>query len=281
MSRRIPGNSSWRIIAVFVLLLVALYPLGVWLLLRFQSASPLMLSVGLATVGACLVCGRKLDTLGWRWGNWTYHYQSYLIPLAYVAVAYAAIWSLAFGGWYATGFVETLREGYMLESWSDASIIALRFVLTGTVSFVLLLPGVLGEELGWRGLLVPALSKHFRFTYVALVSGLLWSMWHWPLMFLGFYGNAETPMAFQLATFTVCLVSMSVVMAYIRYKTNSLWPAVIFHMSHNAFLQKFFSPITEENTLTVWFADEFGLAVPLVAACFALVYWRKGLREFG
>jgi len=274
-------NSSWRITAAFLLLVVALYPLGVWLILRFQSASPLMLTVGLATVGACLLCGRSLGSLGWRWGDWKYHYQSFLIPLAYVAIAYVGIWGLGFGGWYASSFVLELREGYMLGSWSDEDIIALRFVLTGTVSFVLLLPGVLGEELGWRGLLVPALSKNFGFTQVALLSGLLWSMWHWPLMFLGYYGNSETPLAFQLATFTVCLVSMSMVMAYIRYKTDSLWPAVTFHMSHNVFLQKFFSPMTEANDVTVWFADEFGLAVPVVAACFALVYWRKGVREFG
>jgi hypothetical protein len=51
-------------------------------------------------------------------------------------------------------------------------------------------------------------------------------------------------------------------------------------MSHNVFLQKFFSPMTGENASTVWYADEFGLALPLVAACFALVYWRKGVIEF-
>ncbi|TXS92914.1 CPBP family intramembrane metalloprotease [Parahaliea maris] len=274
-------NSAWRITIAFILLVAGLYPLGVWLLLRFQSASPLMLTVGLATVGACLICGRQLRSLGWRWGDWKYQYQSYLLPLAYVALAYAGIWVFSFGDWYDTGFVEELRTGYMLESWSDESIIALRFVLTGTVSFFLLLPGVLGEEMGWRGLLVPALSQNLGFTQVALLSGVLWSMFHWPLMFLGFYGNAETPLLFQLATFTVCLVSMSFVMTYIRYKTDSLWPAVTFHMSHNVFLQKFFAPMTEANAATVWFADEFGIAVPLVAACFGLVYWQKGNLDFG
>lgn len=274
-------NPSWRITVAFLVLVVCLYPLGVWLLLRFQSASPLMLTVGLATIGACLVCSRDLGSLGWRWGDWQDQYLSYLVPLAYVAIAYAGIWVFGIGDWYDRSFVEELRAGYMLESWSDESIVALRFVLTGTVSFVLLLPGVLGEEVGWRGLLVPALAKNLGFTQVSLVSGLLWSMWHWPLMFLGFYGNAETPLVYQLASFTACLVSMSFVMTYIRYKTDSLWPAVIFHMSHNAFLQKFFAPMTEETAKTVWYADEFGLALPVAASFFALAYWRKGVREYG
>ncbi len=274
-------NSSWRITATFLLLVACLYPLGIWLIFRFQSASPLMLTVGVAAVGACLICGRSLSKLGWRWGAWKYQYLSYFIPLSYIAVAYIALWVLGGGAWYDQAFVEEARSGYMLESWSDESIIALRFVLTATVSFLLLLPGVLGEEVGWRGLLVPALAKNLGFTQVCLLSGLLWSMWHWPLMFLGFYGNSGTPLAYQLAVFTACLVAMSFVMTYIRYKTDSLWPAVIFHMSHNVFLQKFFSPITGQNSSTAWFADEFGLAVPLVAGCFAFVYWRKGVREFG
>jgi membrane protease YdiL (CAAX protease family) len=274
-------NSSWRITAAFLLLVISLYPLGVWLLLRFQSAIPLMLTVGLATVGACLVCGRDLGSLGWHWGSWKYQYQSFLIPLAYVSIAYVGIWGLGLGGWYCSSFVEELRAGYMLESWSDESIIALRFVLTATVSFVLLLPAVLAEEVGWRGLLVPALSNNLGFTHVALLSGLLWSMWHWPIMFLGFYGNSGVPLAYQLVLFTACLVSMSFVMTYIRYRADSLWPAVVFHISHNVFLQKFFSPLTEETASTVWFADEFGLALPLVVAGFAYAYWRKGNREFG
>jgi len=273
-------NNSWRITGAFLLLVVCLYPLGVWLLLRFQSASPLMLTVGVAAVGACLLCGRSPGSLGWRWGLWEFQYLSYLIPLMYVAVAYFGLWISGMGGWYDPGFVEEIRTGYMLDGWSDESIIALRFVLAATVSFVLLLPGVLGEEVGWRGLLVPALAQNLGFTQVALVSGLLWSMWHWPLMFLGFYGNSEAPLAYQIALFTACLVSMSFVMTYIRYKTNSLWPAVVFHMSHNVFLQQFFTPLTEDTGHTAWFADEFGLALPLVATAFAFVYWRKGSREF-
>ena len=273
-------NNSWRLTVTFLVLVVCLYPLGLWLLLRFQSASPLMLTVGLAAVVACLFCGRSIGSLGWHWGEWQYQYRSYLIPLAYMAIAYGGLWFLGIGGWYDQGFVEEIRAGYMLESWSDESIIALRFMLTATVSFVLLLPGVMGEEIGWRGLLVPALSKNLRFTHVALLSGLLWSMWHWPLMFLGFYGNSQVPLAYQLTLFTACLVSMSFVMTYFRYKTNSLWPAVVFHMSHNVFLQKFFSPLTEEMPDTVWYADEFGLALPLVVAAFAVAYWRRGVREF-
>lgn len=165
------------------------------------------------------------------------------MPLGYAAAAYGLIWVSSAGGWYDLELVLELKESYNLGAWSNAAVIAFHFLLTAIVSFALLLPSVLGEELGWRGLLVPELARQMPFTGVALVSGVLWAIWHWPLMFMGLYGNEATLFTNQLVCFTVCIMSMSVIMTYVRLKTSSLWPAVIFHMSHNVFLQKFFGPI--------------------------------------
>lgn len=271
--------NSYRLVFIFLGLTVCLYPLGLWLLVKLQSASSLMFTVGLAAIGACLICRRSLGSLGW--GSWKYQWLSYLIPLAYSLIAYVAIWGIGLGNWYDQSFVEALRGGYQVEHWSDGAIIAFRFAITATVSFALLLPGVIGEEMGWRGLLVPELSKRLSFSKVCLISGLIWAVWHWPIMFLGFYSNSEVPMGYQVAFFSLSIFSMSVVMTYIRYQTNSLWPAVVFHMSHNVFLQKFFTPITGSTSNTAWFVDEFGLVLPLVIGVIAVIFWRKGTRKFG
>ena len=76
-------------------------------------------------------------------------------------------------------------------------------------------------------------------------------------------------------------MSMSVVMTYFRLKTDSLWPAVVFHMSHNVFLQKFFGPMTSETANSAWFLDEFGIVVPAILVMLAIYYGRRGYREFG
>jgi CAAX protease family protein len=106
-------------------------------------------------------------------------------------------------------------------------------------------------------------------------------VWHWPLMFMGLYGNEATPLPFQLLCFTLCIMCMSVIITYFRLKTDSLWPAVIFHMSHNVFLQKFFDPMTATTPESAWFLGEFGAAVPATLLVLAAVYWKKGNREFG
>lgn len=267
------------VIGIFVALTIAFYFVGIWLIFRLSSATPLMLSVGLAAVVTCLVSGKDLGTLGWQWGSWKVQWLNYLLPLLYVAIAYGLIWTLGLGHWYDVDFVNGQKESYNLASWSGATIIGLHFLLTATVSFLLVLPSVLGEEIAWRGLLVPELSKLMPFSGVALVSGLLWVIWHWPLVFMGLYGAGDaTPLLFQLACFTVCI--MSVVMTYFRLRDNSLWPAVLFHMSHNVFLQKFFDPITCKNSRSAWFLGEFGIIVPVVLVALAVYYGRRGYREF-
>ncbi|MFT5142495.1 MAG: membrane protease YdiL (CAAX protease family) [Rhodothermales bacterium] len=268
-------------ISVFLALTISLYTVGVWLIFRLGSATPLMLSVGLATIITCLIVGKDLRTLGWHWGKRRSHGLSYFLPLGYTTLAFGFIWASGIGGWYDLDFVLEQKANYNLAAWSNPAVIGLHFLLTGTVSFVLLLPSVLGEELGWRGLLVPELSKLMPFTGVALVSGLLWAVWHWPLMFMGLYGVEGTPFFYQLACFSLGIMSMSVIMTYVRLKTDSLWPAVVFHMSHNVFLQKFFGPMTSAKANSAWFLDEFGAAVPAVLVALAFFYWRKGRREFG
>ncbi|MEP5568677.1 MAG: type II CAAX endopeptidase family protein [Halioglobus sp.] len=269
-----------KIIGLFLLLTAVLYAAGYWLIYRTASATPLMLSVGLATILTCLITRTSLRELGWEWCGWRVSRLSYTIPLAYAAVAYCLIWAFGGGGWYDSAYVLELKNEYNLAAWSDTAVIGFHFTMTATVSFVLLLPSVLAEEMGWRGLLVPQLAKMMPFTGVALVSGAIWAMWHWPLMFLGLYGNESTPLAFQLICFTVCIMSMSVVMTYLRLKTDSLWPAVIMHMSHNIFLQKFFSPITAAHANSGWYLDEFGAVVPAVVLLLALLFWRKGAAAF-
>lgn len=240
-----------------------------------------MLSVGVATVLTCLFMRRDLATLGWGWGRWKYQWMSYALPLIIAMVAYGIIWIGGFGDWYDASFVQQKLADYNLVGWNDASVIALHVVLSATYGFILSLPSTLGEEIGWRGFLVPELARFMSFTGVALTSGLIWSVWHWPMIFMGFYGNEGTPLFYQLFFFTLLITALSVIMTYLRFKTNSLWTAVIFHMSLNVYIQKVFAPLTLLNDRSAWFVNEFGAIPALVASAIAIYFWKKGKKEFG
>lgn len=272
-------KNSLVTLLLFVALTTAFYGIGYWLIYRLGKASPLMLSVGAAAVLTMILCKRDLRSLGWHWGPWKYQWMSYALPLAIVAIAYGLVWLSGAGGWYDTEHVAELREDYNLANWNDPGIIAFHFLLSATVAFALSLPAILGEEIAWRGFLVPELSKFMRFTGVALVSGILWAVWHWPIIILGLYGAEGTPLGYQLGMFTLYIVSISTIMAYLRMKSGSLWTAVIFHMSANIYIQQVFTPLTHSNGYSAWFIDEFGALPALAALAFAVYFWRKGVAE--
>jgi membrane protease YdiL (CAAX protease family) len=132
----------------------------------------------------------------------------------------------------------------------------------------------LGEEIGWRGFLVPELAKVTNFTGTALISGLIWSVWHYPVLIFGGY-NAGTPAWYALICFTMMVVSISFVFAWMRLKSGSLWTGVFLHASHNLFIQSIFTPLTKNTGKTAYVIDEFGFALPLAAIFFALFFWKK------
>ena len=274
------SRDSALTLTVFFILLITCTAIGYWLIFRLGRATPIMLSVGVATVLTCLLMKRNLADLGWGWGSWNEQWKSYLLPLMVVMIAYLIIWAAGFGVWYDPNFVQQQMQDYNLVGWNEGSTIFFHVMLTATYSFVLLLPSVLGEEIGWRGFLVPELAKFMSFTHVALISGLIWAVWHWPMILMGIYGNEALPLWYQLFFFTLLITALSVIMTYLRLKTNSLWTAVIFHMSFNVFLQKAFTPLTLMNEKSVWYVNEFGAVPALVACGFAVYFWNKGKKEF-
>ena len=131
-------------------------------------------------------------------------------------------------------------------------------------SAVIALPLAFGEELGWRGYLLPHLSAMPR-GRALLLSGLLHGIWHLPILLLTPYyhstGNPLIIVALFLATLTVA----GVVYGYLRLTTGSTWPAVLAHAIANVVwgmlsgLTITASPVTLE-----YLAGETGL-LPLLA----------------
>src|SRR5208283_5214347 len=111
--------------------------------------------------------GRSLADLGWKWPATKYALMSWYIPLIYAAIAYAIVWLSGLGGFPNHDFVASLvtRMGSRL---SPAAATILYVLLMGSFGMVRSLSSALGEEIGWRGLLVPELSKSLGFTATAL-----------------------------------------------------------------------------------------------------------------
>lgn len=212
----------------------------------------LMWSPGAAALLTRLVRQRNLRGEGWGWGATRWQLLAYLLPLAYAAVAYGAVWLLGLGGVH--GYPGSL----------------LRFVTLGTAMSCL---SALGEELGWRGLLVPELAKLTGFTRTSLISGGIWALWHMPLILFADY-NSGSPTAFAALCFAVMVVAIAFPFAWLRLVSGSVWTGMLLHASHNLWIQGFFDRITVDTGATRWFTTEFGAALALTTAVVAYGFWR-------
>lgn len=220
------------------------------------------------------IYGENFRNFGWGWPTSTLLANSFLVPVGYSLVAYLLIWSTGVGTFYNAEFVNDAASSIGISGLSAGGVILIYVLLTGTFGMIRASANALGEEIGWRGFLVPELSKKFNYSRTSLITGLIWAAWHYDVLIFGDYNNG-TPLWFGLSCFTLMVVSSSFIYTWFRLKSGSLFPCVILHASHNLYIQRILTPLTKPTDLTPWFIDEFGLLVPMVTTCFAIYFYAK------
>lgn len=233
----------------------------------------LMWMPGCAALLTCRILRRPLSTLGWTW-NWRYVLVGYLIPIAYCLAASLGIWIFGLGGFPNADTVHQAAESLGVSGAPDWVVIAMFVMVQATAGMVAGVGAALGEEIGWRGFLVPELAKVLPFTGVALTSGVIWALWHYPITAV-VYRDVGLPAWFWLPTFTFAAVAVSFALAWLRLKTGSVWPAVFLHASHNLWMQSILSPLTIDNDYTKWVGGDLGLALVIVSSVVAVMFWAK------
>jgi membrane protease YdiL (CAAX protease family) len=185
--------------------------------------------------------------------------------------------------WYAAAILGTgviffaasrlyLAAGGALRAVPAGSVLELG--LLWLVSFVL--HGLLnGEELGWRGVALPALLAKYNALGASLILGVIWALFHLPLFFTpggGVGGNqANTPML----AFLVIAVSSSILVTWLYNNTQgSVLFAYIFHAAVNTWPDLFHSAAADG--VMDWFAAGlFALAAVSVVFLFGAAHLRR------
>lgn len=221
----------------------------------------------------------KLDwsSLGFAWRGTSSSWASYLLPIGYAGLAYVIVWTTGMGRFATPESIAPLAAqiGWTIED--PTLFAALFFVFTGVTGIIVGTARGLGEEIGWRGFMAPRLQDRFGFTRAAAITGLIWATWHVPLILYADY-NSAAPRGFALVCFFVMVMNLSFIMAWFRLKSGSVWPAAIMHGSHNLFIQRIFTPLTEPTgDITAYAIDEFGFMLAITSFAVALYLWfRRG-----
>src|SRR5260370_11563360 len=137
-------------------------------------------------------------------------------------IAYLVVWCAGLGGFPNDEFMDKLVVLMGLHA-SPAVSTMMYVLLVGTFGLAKSLASSLGEEIGWRGFLVPQLFKSVGFTGTALISGVIGSCWHYPLLIWGHYNGGGTPPLYSLVCFTGLVRRISFGFAWSQVRSGGLW----------------------------------------------------------
>jgi membrane protease YdiL (CAAX protease family) len=231
----------------------------------------LMWCPGLSGLVTRLIFQGNLRGLGFGWGRTKYQMASYWIPLVYASVVYIPCW---LAGYYDSNSHELAGLMQRFPRLPHAMGLPLLFFFLATVGVLGSCISALGEELGWRGFLVPQLAKITSYPRVALVSGAVWALWHYPIiLFAGYHGTG--PLWYSVVCFTVMVLGISFVFAWMRLKSGSVWTGMLLHASHNLFVQAFYDAQTRSARLTGLWTTEFGAGLALAGIVVGAVFYAK------
>ena len=143
------------------------------------------------------------------------------------------------GSWLATAYggemdAETLRRelgvsnlSYMLETGLFAVTLAPPINMLAAV----------GEEAGWRGYMMPHLKEQLGLLNGRLLGGVIWGVWHWPIMLLTGYEYGTNYLGapvLGLVVWCVVCFALNTLLDWLYEKTGCIWVSAIAHGAFNA-----------------------------------------------
>jgi membrane protease YdiL (CAAX protease family) len=170
-------------------------------------------------------------------GNIKYYLLLYFGPTALLFLS-AAVYFLIFPGQFDSELtvLKKLAASTGKYSLSAPVLLILQAVQIVVIGPVVNIIPTLGEELGWRGYLLPKLRRFFSDRIALVFTGVIWGAWHIPVIAMGHnYGTTYTgyPWLGILSMIVFCVV-LGIIEGYVSIKLKSVIPAAMIHSTVNA-----------------------------------------------
>jgi uncharacterized protein len=232
----------------------------------------LMWTPSVASVVARLVLREGFADVSFRLGGgrgWKAIGLALIFPIVIGLIAYGIAW--------VTGLVRFSPEPfewvapYVGDSASPVVVFVINLAVAATIVTIFSAPRAAGEEIGWRGYMLTRLIDA-GVPRPILTSGLIWGLWHVPLILGGVY-LAGPPPALAAVLFMVVATAFSFVFARLRLETGSVWPAITLHSAWNAIIQVAFDPASTGTGATLWIGES-GILVAFTMIVAAIIFSR-------
>lgn len=200
--------------------------------------------------------------------RWKYLLPAFLIPATVLSFSYLLTY--------------IINPDFYIGTPSHTPLHAFHLILFITgISIIQTLSFSLGEELGWRGYLLPkiiALTGSRLKSHILI--GFIWAIWHFPLIFIAKAYNTGGNTAYTTLLFVTGVVILSIIIGELKLRSKSIWPASLFHSVHNS-VWGVFSPLFISGAPVVYLSGESGIVTLLLYAMTAviiIVFSKEGVK---
>ena len=236
-----------------------------------------LLSLGMLAPTAAHIITRKITGEGFRLSGkdsmmlgidlkgkkWLFFLVAVILPVIYATLGDVIIWLScpeAFG-------ITDVRP-----------FVAITYPLLAVVSGVVLSFAALGEELGWRGYMMPKLIELIGMPKAIITGGIIWGLWHAPLTCVGHNYGMDYPGFPYVGIILMCLMCMALgtVLTYVTIKTGSIWPAAFMHAINNSSPSVMVVFMNQDVKIPIWIYALSNIPLILLAIlCFSLMMKKK------
>ncbi|WP_242155690.1 CPBP family intramembrane glutamic endopeptidase [Aestuariivivens sediminis] len=133
-----------------------------------------------------------------------------------------------------------------------------------TILLTGLYAGPLGEELGWRGFLLPEFQKKYSNLKSAIIIGFIWFVWHIPLWWapFGTLVSGEPISIIPVIAYFTMLICLSIIITWLVINSKgSVLIAILFHLSINAGIALQFYPELNMDFKKVHLLSSIGMLI--------------------
>ena len=251
--------------ALFDVLVIAFSPS--WIMAR-------MFAPAAASVVARLVLREGFADVSFRFGG-----RQTLKAILLAVVFPIVIGLVAYGVAWVTGLARFdpqplgLVPSIVGDTASPITIFVVILAWAVTIGTIIGALSAAGEEIGWRGYMLTRLIDA-GVPRPVLASGLIWGLWHVPLIVAGVYVAGSSPVVSAML-FMITVTSIGFVFARVRLETGSIWPAIALHGAWNSIIQGAFDPVTMGTGAgaTLW-VGEGGILTALALIVAAVIFSR-------
>ena len=193
-----------------------------------------------------LLSGQTLSGMGWKprlKGKIRTLLAAWFFPAVLTVIGTAVYFAVFPGHFDLSGdYLASVAGAEALAQLEAQGLTYPLYVLVSVVSCLTYAPLVnmvlaVGEEAGWRGFLYPQLKAKFGKGKGRLIGGVIWGIWHWPVMWLIGYEYGTDYVGFPIVgmlVFCIFTTAAGVLCDWLYEKTDCIWIPSLFHGAINA-----------------------------------------------